>query len=298
MRMLCDSTFLYDKQTNVSPKLEEFAELMREQVAAGTHKVVVFSQWEQMLRKAAEVLDGLQIGYVLLHGGVPGKDRRGLMDRFREDPACRVFLSTDTGGTGLNLQAADTVLNLEVPWNPAVLEQRIARVHRMGQHRPVQVVNLVTRDSIEERVLRTLALKRTLFQGVFAGTADEVSFEALGQRTFLDSVRDLITEGPPPPPVPALPPPSGPDPRQALVQAGVQFLEALAGMLAPASPPSAPSNGQAGHGLLDAFVTTDARTGQPVLQVPLPPPEVRQRGAAALRAILQALGQNLPPGNG
>src|SRR5256714_6722693 len=100
------------------------------------------------------------------------------MEQFRDDPACRVFLSTDTGGTGLNLQTADTVINLEVPWNPAVLEQRIARVHRMGQHRPVQVFNLVTRDSIEERVLKTVAMKRTLFEGVFAGTADEVGFDA------------------------------------------------------------------------------------------------------------------------
>jgi SNF2 family DNA or RNA helicase len=299
MRMLCDSTYLYDKQTNVSPKLEEFAELMREQVAAGTHKVVVFSQWEQMLRKAAEVLDGLQVGYVLLHGGVPGKDRRGLMDRFRDDPACRVFLSTDTGGTGLNLQAADTVLNLEVPWNPAVLEQRIARVHRMGQHRPVQAINLVTRDSIEERVLKTVALKRTLFQGVFAGTADEVSFAALGQRGFLDSVRDLIAEAPVPAPAPTEPPAApGPDPRQALVQAGVQFLEALAGMLAPSTPAAPDGNGLAGHGLLNAFVTTDPRTGQQVLQVPLPPAEVRQRGARALQAILQALAQDAPPATG
>src|SRR5213076_1807470 len=133
----------------------------------------VFSQWELMLRKAAEVLDTLQIGYTLLHGSVPGPERRKLLDRFRDDPACRAFLSTDAGGTGLNLQAADTVINVDVPWNPAVLDQRIARVHRMGQHRPVQVINLVTRGSIEERVLRTLTQKRTLFEGVFAGGSDE-----------------------------------------------------------------------------------------------------------------------------
>src|SRR5207237_160501 len=138
MRMLCDSTFLFDKQTNVSPKLDELAELMHDLVSAGPHKAVVFSQWEVMLHKAAEVLDRLQIGYTLLHGGIPGKDRRALLDRFRDDPACRVFLSTDAGGTGLNLQAADTVVNLEVPCNPAVLEQRVARVYRMGQHRTVQ----------------------------------------------------------------------------------------------------------------------------------------------------------------
>src|SRR5262249_51221653 len=140
---------------------------------AGPHKAVVFSQWEVMLQQTAEVLDKLKIGYVVLHGGIAGKDRRALMEKFRDDEGCRVFLSTDAGGTGLNLQSADTVINLEVPWNPAVLEQRIARVHRMGQHRPVQVFNLVTRGSIEERVLKTLSLKKSLFDGVFTGASDE-----------------------------------------------------------------------------------------------------------------------------
>src|SRR5262249_19727968 len=111
LRMLCHSTFLFDKTTNASPKLDEFSALMHELSAVGTHKVVVFSQWETMLRKAGEVLDTQKIGYVLLHGGVPGKERRGLLDRFREDAQCRVFLSTDTGGAGLNLQSADTVIN-------------------------------------------------------------------------------------------------------------------------------------------------------------------------------------------
>ena len=73
---------------------------------------------------------------------------------------------TDAGGTGLNLQVADTVVNLELPWNPAVLEQRIARVHRMGQSRPVRVINLVTRGTIEEKVLRTIEAKQGLFAGV------------------------------------------------------------------------------------------------------------------------------------
>src|SRR5438876_8596404 len=153
-----------------------------------------------MLRKAAEVLDRLKIGHTTLHGGVPGKNRRALLERCGEDAACRVFLSTDAGGTGLNLQAADTVINLEVPWNPAVLNQRVARVHRMGQHRPVQVINLVTRDTIEERVLQTLDLKKSLFDGVFAGTSDEVDFSALGRQAFMDTVRTLVEEPAPAPP--------------------------------------------------------------------------------------------------
>src|SRR5262249_40942526 len=182
-----------------------------------------------------------------------GKDRGGVRERFGEDAACRVFLSTDAGGTGLNLQAADTVVNLEVPWNPAVLNQRVARVHRMGQHRPVQVINLVTRGTIEGRVLQTLDLKKSLFDGVFAGTSDEVDFSALGRQAFMDTVRTLVAppELPPPPK-----PPVSPEAGQALIQAGVQLLEGLAAMLAPAGA----GNGRAASPLA-AFVGTDARTG-------------------------------------
>jgi SNF2 family DNA or RNA helicase len=265
LRMLCNSTFLLDKQTNTSPKLEEFEELLRDLLASGPHKVVVFSQWEQMLRKAAEVVERLGVGFTLLYGGVPGKDRRGLLERFRDDPECRVFLSTDAGGTGLNLQSADTVVNLEPPWNPAVLEQRIARVHRMGQHRPVQVFNLVTRDGIEERVLRTLEKKRALFAGVFSGTSDEVAFDTLGHQTFLETVRELVAEEQPQPePAPLPSPPQAlpaDDARRKLAEAGVQFLEALAAVCA-AHPPN-------GDGV---------------------PPELMQRGAAALETLLRNLG--------
>jgi len=81
---------------------------------------------------------------------------------FQEDPGCRVFLTTNAGSTGLNLQAANTVINVDLPWNPAILEQRIARAHRMGQARPVQVYLLVTEGTIEESLLNTLSAKHEL----------------------------------------------------------------------------------------------------------------------------------------
>jgi superfamily II DNA or RNA helicase len=286
LRMLCDSTFLYDKQTHVSPKLEEFAELIREVLTEGGHKAVVFSQWEVMLRETAAVLDRLGIGYTLFSGDVPGRERRQLLERFRSDAACRVFLSTDAGGTGLNLQAADTVINLEVPWNPAVLEQRIARVHRLGQHRPVRVLNLVTRNSIEERVLKTIDLKRTLFEGFFEGTSAEVSFEALGQQEFVTAMAGLLGEVEDQLPAPA-PPPI--DTRQAVLEAGVHLLEALAGMVAVHAREPSTANGQTGQGMLDAFLAVDARTGKPVLQLPLPSGEILQRAATALHALAAGL---------
>jgi superfamily II DNA/RNA helicase len=234
MRTVCDSTFLYDKETHVSPKLDEFAELVPELLEGGDHKLVVFSQWETMVFEAAAVLDRLGIGYVVLHGGLPGKDRKAVLETFHADPACRVFLSTDAGGTGLNLQTADTVVNLELPWNPAVLEQRIARVHRMGQGRPVRVVNLVTRGTIEERVLKTIAQKQNLFAGVFDGDEDEVAFTAANQPKFLDAVRELVGEPKPEPAPPAAgrePTVCASDAQSAFWRAGADMVAALNGVL-------------------------------------------------------------------
>ena len=192
MRMLCNSTFLFDKKTNHSPKLAEFREIVRELAIEEGRKVVVFSEYERMTHLAGEELKKLGIGFVSLHGGVPSRNRGALMEKFRRDAECRVFLSTDAGGVGLNLQAASAVVNFEPPWNPARLEQRIGRVHRLGQAHPVHVVHLLTKGSIEERVWETLKLKKSLFAGVFDSPTGEVSFAALGTKERpADGERDL-----------------------------------------------------------------------------------------------------------
>ena len=262
MRMLCNSTFLFDKETNHSPKLDEFREIIRELTVEEGRKVVVFSEYERMTRLAGEVLSDLGIEFASLHGGVPTPQRGSLMQRFREDPKCMVFLSTDAGGVGLNLQAASAVINFEPPWNPARLEQRIGRVHRMGQAQPVQVVHMLTEGSIEQRVWDTMRLKRALFKGLFDSEADEVSFEKLGRKSMLKVVQELYSDeagetlpdpAPPerdaaPPPAdtpvtddvpdatdePADSPPSKPAPPASiddavagLVEAGLRFLEAF-----------------------------------------------------------------------
>jgi len=163
--------------------------------------VVVFSEYERMTYLAGEELRKLKIGFVSLHGGVPSRQRAALIEKFRNDPACKVFLSTDAGGVGLNLQAASAVVNFEPPWNPARLEQRIGRVHRLGQSRPVQVIHMLTADSIEERVWETLRLKKSLFAGVFDSPTGEVSFAKLwpedraagGEGDFCRSTRSAQT---------------------------------------------------------------------------------------------------------
>jgi hypothetical protein len=129
---------------------------------------------------------------VLFHGGVPGEQRGALVERFHTDPDCRIFLSTDAGGVGLNLQhAAALVVNMDLPWNPAVLEQRIGRVHRMGQSRGVQVVNLIGQGSIEEGMLGVLAFKKSLFAGVLDGGASEVFLQGTRLASFMKSVEKV-----------------------------------------------------------------------------------------------------------
>jgi len=85
------------------------------------------------------------------------------MHQFQKDSDCRLFVTTNAGSTGLNLQAANTVINVDLPWNPAILEQRIGRAHRMGQKRPVQIYLLVTEETLEESLLETLSAKQALF---------------------------------------------------------------------------------------------------------------------------------------
>jgi SNF2 family DNA or RNA helicase len=236
LRLICDSLFLFDKKSHVSPKLEEFAELLP-QLIEGDHKIVVFSQWETMLREAAAVADDQAVGHVVLHGGLDGKERKAVLERFATRPECRLLFSTDAGGVGLNLQVADTVVNLELPWNPAVLEQRIARVHRMGQERPVRVVHFVTRGTIEDRVSETIRLKKQLFTGLFDGSEDDVEFDTANPTELLTAVRDLLKE-PTSEPTPQKQPPDAaalPELKErsvALIESAVDLL--CAGPLPPA----------------------------------------------------------------
>jgi len=160
-RMAADSTFLVDKRPpGYSTKLEYLAELLEELNAEDGRKIVLFSEWTTMLGLIEPILQKLEMDYVRLDGSVPQKKRAQLVHKFQNDPNCRLFITTNAGSTGLNLQTANTVINVDLPWNPAVLEQRIARAHRMGQKNPVQVYILVTEATIEEGMLGTLAAKK------------------------------------------------------------------------------------------------------------------------------------------
>ena len=162
-RMVADSTFLVNKEEpGYSTKLARLDELFERIFEEEGRKVVLFSEWTTMLDLIEPLLKKRGLGFVRLDGSVPQKQRPELVHAFQTDPSCQLFLTTNAGSTGLNLQAANTVINVDLPWNPAVLEQRIARAHRMGQKQPVQVFVLVTEETIEENLLATLAAKKDL----------------------------------------------------------------------------------------------------------------------------------------
>jgi SNF2 family DNA or RNA helicase len=330
MRMLCNSTFLFDKQTHHSPKLKEFREILTELAIEENRKVVVFSEYERMTFLAGEELRKLGIGFVSLHGSVPSRKRGALIEKFRNDPECKVFLSTDAGGVGLNLQAASVVVNFEPPWNPARLEQRIGRVHRLGQSRPVHVVHMLTTESIEERVWETLSLKKSLFAGVFDSPTDEVSFAKLGRKTVFQAVKEIFANQPARPkpivdatpaapvlrtqaavsvrePAPALPGPAASaaidGPPELGTGSGDRGIETAAAMFFEAGLrfiEAIASDGGAGNSEvapatrknqpLAELFTRDARTNRPVLSIPLPESVTQERLSGALSALLNAFG--------
>ena len=172
-RMACNAAGLVDKETKGSPKLDEMADLLDEICFQSGLKAVVFSCWELMTQMVEKRLRKMGLGYVRLHGGVPTAKRGELMDRFRDDDAVQVFISTDAGGVGLNLQSGAALINLDVPWNPAVLEQRNARIHRLGQKRSVQIITMVAAASYEEQVLSLVNTKQHLFDNVVKEDATE-----------------------------------------------------------------------------------------------------------------------------
>jgi len=162
-RLCANGTGLVNPEgLNYSSKLVQLTELLEQLAEQPDRKIVLFSEWKRMHDLIEPILERLKMPFVRLDGGIPQKQRPALVKRFQSDPDCRVILLTNAGSTGLNLQSANTVINVDLPWNPAVLEQRIARAHRMGQKNPVHVYLLVTEETLEERLLDTIASKAEL----------------------------------------------------------------------------------------------------------------------------------------
>ena len=199
MRMVCDSTYLIDEETNESPKLDELKYILLEQldVQNSDRKIIIFSEWVKVHKMIGKMLRENNIGFVELNGSVPVKLRGELIKKFEDNSHCKVFLSTEAGGSGLNLQVADTLINFELPWNPAKKNQRIGRIDRLGQKsHKLTILNFITRNSIEQQIASGLLIKQNLFDGVLDGasTTNYVDFSSKGRSQFIQQLEEFITE--------------------------------------------------------------------------------------------------------
>ena len=177
-----------------SPKLLELRQLVRQIVLDQGRKVVVFSQWRRMLTLAHWAVSDLLSENGLRAGFFTGAERQRRRTQniveFHDDPDHRMLFASDAGGVGLNLQhASNCVMNLELPWNPAVLEQRIGRVYRLGQSQPIDVYNLICEEGIESRIAGLVDSKQAFFKGLFDGDSDTVQFDSAG--SFLKRIEKI-----------------------------------------------------------------------------------------------------------
>jgi hypothetical protein len=302
-RMAANSTFLVNKEEpGYSTKLEHLDDLFGELFEEEGRKVVLFSEWTTMLNLIEKQLHKRKLDFVRLDGNVPQKQRQELVHRFQTDAACKLFITTNAGSTGLNLQAANTVINVDLPWNPAVLEQRIARAHRMGQTQPVQVFVLVTEETIEENLLGTIAAKRDLALAALDVESEVEQVDLVSNMEELKTRLEILLGAKPEAPVDETHKRDTEEATRALSEARRQrvaaaggellgaafhFLGELAGAKDTPPPPAAlVENLRAG---LDSCVDQDAE-GKPRLTITL-------ADTGALEGLAQTLAQLLVLGN-
>lgn len=307
-RMAANGTFLVDKQApGFSTKLERLGEIFAAIAVEPDRKAVLFSEWTTMLDLIEPALAKLGLGYVRLDGSVPQKERQQLVSRFQSDAKTRLFLTTNAGSTGLNLQAANTIINVDLPWNPAQLEQRIARAHRMGQKRPVSVFVLVTEQTLEENLLTTLSSKRELALAALDPASDVTDVDVRSQADDIKSKLEVLLGAKPHAPVDetAKTSVSAAVASDRLALAGSQLLKAAFEFLGELSftptlavVPSGRSRPRIPGGVtnqlreaLDLKVGPDER-GRQRVEFTLPP---RDSLAALLRGVAEALVSGSPP---
>ena len=181
-------TGLYERAAAI--RENEKARRLRELLGRIDDKAIVFTQYLRTLQYLKPLLEADGHTVSVFHGGMTPWDKDASVRAFRD--ASRVFLSTEAGGEGRNLQFCNTVVNFDLPWNPLKIEQRIGRVHRLGQSREVHIVNLWAKDTIEEYVMELLDKKIDMFRLVI-GELDLVLGHLDEAKTFEEVLMDIWT---------------------------------------------------------------------------------------------------------
>ena len=170
LREIClDPSIVVPDYKGGSSKLTVVKEIVKDASESGK-KILLFSQFTSVLQKIEEDFKKEDISYLYLDGGTSAKDRVERVKKFNEDSNIKVFLiSLKAGGVGLNLTSASVVIHFDPWWNPAVEDQATDRAHRFGQENKVEVIKLVAKDTIEEKIVLMQEDKRELIQSLMDG---------------------------------------------------------------------------------------------------------------------------------
>ena len=185
LRQICDTPALFmDDYQGASGKLDSLRDLLL-QVADGGHRVLIFSQFKGMLEKIEKELPDLGLTSFKITGSTPAQDRQEMTKAFNQGERDAFLISLKAGGVGLNLTGADTVILVDLWWNPAVEAQAIGRAHRMGQEQMVEVYRLITKGTIEEKIQDLQEQKKHLVSQVLDGTESRASLSLAEIREIL-----------------------------------------------------------------------------------------------------------------
>ncbi len=185
LRQICDTPALFmDDYQGASGKLDSLRDLLL-QVADGGHRVLIFSQFKGMLEKIEKELPDLGLTSFKITGSTPAQDRQEMTKAFNQGERDAFLISLKAGGVGLNLTGADTVILVDLWWNPAVEAQAIGRAHRMGQEQMVEVYRLITKGTIEEKIQELQEQKKHLVSQVLDGTESRASLSLAEIREIL-----------------------------------------------------------------------------------------------------------------
>ena len=185
LRQICDTPALFmDDYQGASGKLDSLRDLLL-QVADGGHRVLIFSQFKGMLEKIEQELPDLGLNSFKITGSTPAHDRQEMTKAFNQGERDAFLISLKAGGVGLNLTGADTVILVDLWWNPAVEAQAIGRAHRMGQEQKVEVYRLITKGTIEEKIQELQEQKKHLVSQVLDGTESRASLSLAEIREIL-----------------------------------------------------------------------------------------------------------------
>ncbi|WP_304340675.1 DEAD/DEAH box helicase [Metaclostridioides mangenotii] len=188
LRQLClDPSIVVEGYNHPSSKVNTCIRIVEESIE-NDHKVLLFSQFTTVLKKLASELDKNKVNYSYIDGSTKAKDRLDLVDEFNGEKEKRVFLiSLKAGGIGLNLTSADTVIHFDPWWNPSVEDQATDRAHRFGQKNTVQVIKLIAKGTIEEKILKLQENKKDLIsQFVNGSLANENILKNLTDKEIVD----------------------------------------------------------------------------------------------------------------